>query len=284
MLKKNHYKTIIISDVHLGTKGSKARELVRFLKTNSCDKLILNGDIVDGWQLKRSGKWKKKHTSFFRVVIKMIEKTKTEVIYIRGNHDDFLDNIMPLSIGSLSITKEYELMSGGKKFWVIHGDIFDTITTNLGWLARLGDIGYTLLLWLNKVYNNYRAKKGLPFYSLSKKIKQKVKTAVSFISDFENELVRLAQSRGYDGIICGHIHHPAITRHQDIIYMNSGDWVESLTALTEDYLGNWNIVYYANLLEEEESLRRDKKNGIPQYTNGSVIRSKIPEYANIRHK
>ncbi len=284
MLKKNHYKTIIISDVHLGTKGSKARELVRFLKTNTCDKLILNGDIVDGWQLKRSGKWKKKHTSFFRVVIKMIEKTKTEVIYIRGNHDDFLDNIMPLSIGSLSITKEYELMSGGKKFWVIHGDIFDTITTNLGWLARLGDIGYTLLLWLNKVYNNYRAKKGLPFYSLSKNIKQKVKTAVSFISDFENELVRLAKSRGYDGIICGHIHHPAITRHQDIIYMNSGDWVESLTALTEDYLGNWNIVYYANLLEEEESLRRDKKNGIPQYTNGSVIRSKIPEYANIRHK
>ena len=284
MLKKNHYKTIIISDVHLGTKGSKARELVRFLKTNTCDKLILNGDIVDGWQLKRSGKWKKKHTRFFRVVIKMIEKTKTEVIYIRGNHDDFLDNIMPLSIGSLSITKEYELMSGGKKFWVIHGDIFDTITTNLGWLARLGDIGYTLLLWLNKVYNNYRAKKGLPFYSLSKNIKQKVKTAVSFISDFENELVRLAKSRGYDGIICGHIHHPAITRHQDIIYMNSGDWVESLTALTEDYLGNWNIVYYANLLEEEESLRRDKKNGIPQYTNGSVIRSKIPEYANIRHK
>jgi len=217
-------------------------------------------------------------------VIKMIEKTKTEVIYLRGNHDDFLDNVLPMTIGRLSIAKEYELISGGKKFWVIHGDIFDTITTNLGWLARLGDVGYTFLLWLNKVYNNYRIKKGLPFYSISKRIKQKVKTAVSFISDFENELVRLAKSRGYDGIICGHIHHPDISRHQDIIYMNSGDWVESLSALTEDYRGNWKIVYYADLVEEEESLRREKKNGIPQYTNGSVIRRKSPEYAQIKHQ
>ena len=284
MLKKNHYKTIIISDVHLGTKGSKSKELVRFLKSNTCDKLILNGDIIDGWQLKKSGKWKKKHTRFFRVIIRMTEKTNTEVIYIRGNHDDFLDNVLPMTIGKLSICKEYELISGGKKFWVIHGDIFDTITTNLVWLARLGDIGYTFLLWLNKVYNNYRIKRGLPFYSVSKKVKQKVKTAVSFISDFENELVRLAKGRGYDGIICGHIHHPSITRNQDIIYMNSGDWVESLTALTEDYSGNWNIVYYTDLLDEEETLRREKKDGIPQYTNGSVIRSKNRNYARVKQE
>jgi UDP-2,3-diacylglucosamine pyrophosphatase LpxH len=251
MIKPSHYKTIVISDVHLGTKASKAKELVRFLKTNTCDKLILNGDIIDGWRLKKNGKWKKKHTRFFKALMKMIEKFNTEVIYIRGNHDDFLDNIMPITIGKLSVQKDYVLRTNGKNFYVIHGDIFDSITTNLKWLAKLGDVGYTFLLWLNKVYNRRRIKKGLPYYSLSQDIKQRVKSAVSYISDFEKELVNVARSKNCEGIICGHIHHPDIQEYEGITYLNSGDWVESLSALVEDKNGNWEILYYNELIKEE---------------------------------
>lgn len=251
MLKKNHYKTIIISDVHLGTKNSKAKELVRFLKTNTCEKLILNGDIIDGWQLKKGSKWKKKHTRFFRVILKMLDKKDTQIIYLRGNHDDFLDNLIPFEFNRLQIVKDHYHMSGDKKYFVLHGDVFDTITTNLRWLAKLGDIGYTFLLWLNKVYNNRRIKKGLPYFSLSKVIKQKVKSAVSYISDFEKELVNLARSRSCHGVICGHIHHPAITKYDELVYMNSGDWVESLSALVEDFDNSWKIVYYDDMLMEE---------------------------------
>lgn len=247
------YKTIIVSDVHLGASESKAKELVRFLKAHTCEKLILNGDIIDGWQLKKSGKWKKKHTRFFRVVLKMIEKQNTEVIYVRGNHDDFLDNVLPFTIGSLQIVKDYVLESNGKRFWVLHGDVFDSITTNMKWLAQLGDTGYTFLLWINKVYNNYRIKRGKPYYSLAKDIKARVKGAVSYISSFEKELVSLAKQRHYHGVICGHIHHPSIQQYGDVWYYNSGDWVESLSALVEDFEGNWKIVFYEDFVKQENS-------------------------------
>ncbi len=213
--------------------------------------LILNGDIIDGWHLKRGGKWKKKHTRFFRVVLKMMEKYKTKIIYVRGNHDDFLDNILPFIFGDINVVKEYVYQSKGKKYLVVHGDIFDAITTHLRWLAMLGDIGYTLLLWINKIYNNWRIRRGLPYFSLSQMVKQKVKSAVSYISDYEQELVKFARNKGCDGVICGHIHHPAITQYGDIMYLNSGDWVESLTALVENYKGEWDIVNYADLIKDE---------------------------------
>jgi UDP-2,3-diacylglucosamine pyrophosphatase LpxH len=247
-----HYKTIVISDIHLGAEESKAKEVVRFLRKHTCDRLILNGDIIDGWQLRRSGKWKKKYTRFFRVVLKMIEKRSTEVIYIRGNHDDFLDNVLPFSVGIMSIVRDYELTVNNKKYWVLHGDIFDSVTTNMKWLAKLGDIGYTLLLKINKYYNNYRIKRGKPYFSLSREIKAKVKGAVSYISDFEKELVSLAKARNYAGVICGHIHHPSIQKYGDLVYMNSGDWVESLSALVEDNEGNWKILLYEDFLKMEE--------------------------------
>jgi len=212
---------------------------------------MLNGDIIDGWQLKKGGKWKKKHTRFFRVVLKMMEKYKTKVIYLRGNHDDFLDNILPFIFGDIILVKDYIYESKGKKFMVIHGDIFDAITTHLRWLAMLGDVGYTLLLWINKLYNNWRVRRGLPYYSLSQVVKQKVKSAVSYISNYEIELVKLARSKGCDGVICGHIHHPAITQYGDVLYMNSGDWVESMTALVENYTGEWNILNYSDLTKDE---------------------------------
>jgi UDP-2,3-diacylglucosamine pyrophosphatase LpxH len=241
---KTHFKTIVISDVHLGSSGSKAKELTNFLKQHSCEKLILNGDIIDGWQLQKYGTWKKKHTRFFKHVLKMIEENDTKVIYLRGNHDDFLDQVLPLKVGNFSIQRDYILKVNNKKYYVTHGDIFDSITTRLKWIAKLGDIGYTFLLWVNKLYNNYRTSRGMPYYSLSQVIKQKVKSAVSYISDFESQLAEVARIKGCDGIICGHIHLPAIKHFEEIVYLNSGDWVESLSALVQDEQGEWSLMYY----------------------------------------
>ena len=260
MKKRKHYRTIVLSDIHLGTNGSKAKEAAEFLQMNHCEKLILNGDIIDGWQLKKYGSWKKKHTTFFRVVLKMMEKQDTKVIYLRGNHDDFLDQIVPFSVGkNFQIRRDYILKSDNKKFFITHGDIFDSVTTNLKWLAHLGDLGYTFLLWLNKSYNNYRINRGLPYYSLSQKIKSKVKLAVNYVTDFEEKLAELAKAQNCDGIICGHIHQAAIREINGITYMNSGDWVETMSALVEDYDGTWSIAYFNTQNTEEETERTNKE-------------------------
>lgn len=245
MKNQTHFRTLVLSDLHLGSSGAKAKEVTTFLKQYTCERLILNGDIIDGWSLKKYGSWQKKHTAFFRTILKMMDKHDTKVIYIRGNHDDFLDQVMPLVIGkNFQIRPNYIHHSKGKKYFVTHGDIFDSITTNMRWLAHAGDLGYTFLLWLNKKYNQYRTWRGLPYYSLSQTIKQKVKVAVNYVSDFEENLADLAKARGCDGIICGHIHQPANRMIGDIHYLNSGDWVETLSALTEDHEGNWDLVYF----------------------------------------
>lgn len=251
---KTHFKTIVISDIHLGTKGSKAKEIVRFLKLYSCENLILNGDIIDGWQLKKSGSWKRKHTRFFNRMLKMIEQDNTKVFYLRGNHDDFLDQILPLTIGNLSIQQDMIYESCGKKYFITHGDVFDSVTSHFRWIAYVGDIGYTFLLWLNRQVNYYRRKKGLPYYSLSQYVKGKVKKAVSYIDNFETELAKFAQSKGCDGIICGHIHKPKNRIIDGIEYLNSGDWVETMSALAEDHEGNWQLIYYNEIDFKSKSL------------------------------
>ncbi|MFN5307655.1 MAG: UDP-2,3-diacylglucosamine diphosphatase [Bacteroidota bacterium] len=256
----HHYKTIVISDLHLGVKASKAKEVVRFLKTHTCDTLILNGDIIDGWQLRKSGKWKKKHSKFFKLILKMMKDKKMQIIYLRGNHDDFLDEIMPFEIGNFCIKNEHILLSGSKKYLVIHGDLFDAITTKLKWLSKLGDVGYTFLLWLNRHYNHYRVRKGLPYYSLSQVVKQKVKSAVSFISAFENELAAYAKNRNCQGVITGHIHQAADKMLGDIHYLNSGDWVESLTALAETHDHHWRIITYSESVMSKSKLKEEIEN------------------------
>lgn len=250
-----HYKTIVLSDIHLGTSHSKVDEVNNLLSAVNCDRLILNGDIIDGWHLKKTGigKWKAQHTRFFKIIMKMMEKCNTEIIYVRGNHDDFLDNILPIQFANIKIVRDYILYSNGKRYFVTHGDAFDKVTTCLSWLSKLGDTGYTLLLWINSIYNKYREKRGKPYYSLSQVIKQKVKTAVSYISDFENIIVEFAKQRDCSGVICGHIHHPENRIIKDIHYMNSGDWVESLSALTEDYYGQWEIINYTNIKDKLEN-------------------------------
>ena len=227
MKLRKYYPTLVLSDIHLGSEHSRTEEVTNFLKHVNCDRLILNGDIIDGWQLQKSGRrWKQQQTDFFKVLMKMMEKQGTEIIYIRGNHDDFLN-------------------THGKRYLVTHGDIFDTVTTNMRWLAMLGDMGYTFLLWLNRIYNQRREKVGKPYFSLSQHVKHKVKSAVPYIFDFEKELVKLAEAKKLDGIICGHIHQAANVRYGNIHYLNSGDWVESLTALVENEQGEWNIVSYS---------------------------------------
>lgn len=246
-MEKKRYRTIVLSDIHLGTSASKAKEVVHFLKYNRSENLILNGDIIDGWQLRKSGSWKKQHTKFFKLILKRASKG-TNIVYIRGNHDDFLDEVLPFTLGNFSIRRDMLIESGEKRYYVVHGDIFDTVTTKLKWIAKLGDVSYTFLLWLNKHYNHWREKRGLPYYSLSQVIKAKVKGAVSFISDFETQLAAVAKNKKCDGVICGHIHTPADKMIGGIHYLNSGDWVESLTALVETYEGEWSIVHYSEWL------------------------------------
>lgn len=154
MRLRTFYSTIVLSDIHLGTSHSKTTEVTNFLKSVNCRRLILDGDIIDGWALRKGGtrKWQARHTDFFKVLMKMMEKQGTEVIYVRGNHDDFLDSLVPFTFYNIRIVKDFIHESHGKRYYVTHGDIFDTVTTNMKWLAQLGDWGYTFLLWLNKIY------------------------------------------------------------------------------------------------------------------------------------
>lgn len=166
MKNRLQVSTVIISDVHLGSEHSKVEELTAFLKSIDCQKLILNGDIIDGWKLQRNpfGRWKKSYTDLVKVIMKMMENHSTQVIYVRGNHDDFLDKLIPFKLPNMFIVNDYVHLSHGKRYYVAHGDIFDTITSHMIWLAKLGDYGYSFLLWLNKILNNYRRRKGMPYY------------------------------------------------------------------------------------------------------------------------
>ena len=239
------YKTIIMSDIHLGMTDSKANEVVDFLENNSCETLILNGDIIDGWAIKRGAKLKPKHMRCIRKIMKISEKG-TKVYWLRGNHDDFLKDFMPIKIGDIQIQEDLIIESNGNKYLVLHGDLFDVFITKMGWLAKIGSVLYEFSLWLNRWYNRYRKWRGKEYLSIAKKIKENVKFATNFINKFEDHLVDLAHRKGYDGVICGHIHYPVIKKIGDIEYMNSGDWVETMSCLVEDYYGQWSLKYYKN--------------------------------------
>jgi UDP-2,3-diacylglucosamine pyrophosphatase LpxH/glycosyltransferase involved in cell wall biosynthesis len=251
--KKFQCRTLFLSDIHLGTIDSKATEVVNFLKHICCEKLVLNGDIIDGWALRRGGRWRSKHSRFIRKVLKMMEKDKTEVIYLRGNHDDILERFLPLAFGRLEIAKEHiHTAADGKRYLVVHGDGFDSVSTNYKWLAVLGSIGYDALLSFNRLYNRWRAWRGKEYFSLSKKVKARVKSAVSFVDRYEFLLQELARHKKCDGIICGHIHTPEDKQVEEIRYLNSGDWVESLTAIIEHHDGRMELVEYHDFLSKLE--------------------------------
>jgi UDP-2,3-diacylglucosamine pyrophosphatase LpxH/glycosyltransferase involved in cell wall biosynthesis len=244
-------RTVFLSDIHLGTPSSKAKEVVDFLKHLTCEKLLLNGDIIDGWALKRGSQWLGRHSRVIRKILKMMERDNTEVIYLRGNHDDILERFLPLSFGMMKIGKEHiHVRTNGQRYLVVHGDGFDSVSTNHKWLASVGAVAYDFLLKVNRVYNLWRSWRGLEFYSISKKIKAKVKSAVSFVDRYEELLQELAQHKKCDGIICGHIHTPQDKMVGSIHYLNSGDWVESLTAIIEHHDGRMELVEYNQFLHE----------------------------------
>lgn len=243
------YRSIFISDVHLGTKDCKAIELSDFLKKNSAETLYLVGDIIDGWKIQQNKlRWQQSHTNVIRQVLKLTKNTR--VIYIAGNHDEFLRTTMSHidNLGSVEICNQIEHIGlDGKRYLVIHGDLFDGITSLAPWLGFLGDKAYDLILSLNSKFNWIRHKLGFGYWSLSKYLKHKVKEAISFIFEFEVNLTDYCKKRGFDGVICGHIHHAEIKTINGIVYMNDGDWVESMTALVEHHTGEWELIHYAQL-------------------------------------
>lgn len=248
---RRHYRTIWISDLHLGTRGCQADALIRFLKSHSCDQLYLVGDIIDGWRMKKNVYWPQAHVNVIRRIL-TLSKRGTDVIYITGNHDEFLRKYGSAEYGNIRLLDEAEhTTTNGQRYLVLHGDKFDTVVRYHKWVAHLGDVAYESLLVLNRWFNEARKLLGMEYWSLSKFLKHRVKQAVSFITDYEETLAYECRRRGYDGVVCGHIHHPEIRDIGEVKYLNCGDWVESCSALVEDELGNIRVVHW---LQEEQNL------------------------------
>jgi UDP-2,3-diacylglucosamine pyrophosphatase LpxH len=244
-MKAKTYRSIFISDVHLGTRDCKADQLNNFLKHNSCETLYLIGDIIDAWKIQQNKwRWKQSHSNVVRRILGHA-KRGTRVVYVAGNHDEFLRPLIPygLSFGMVEVHNQTEHIGiDGKHYLVTHGDLFDGITKLAPWLAFLGDKMYDFVLELNSKFNALRHKLGLGYWSLSKFLKHRVKKAADFIFQFEINLAKYCHKRGFDGVICGHIHHAEIKTIDGVIYMNDGDWVESCTALVEHFDGSWEII------------------------------------------
>ena len=242
--KPVHHRAIWISDIHLGTSGCKAEYLLDFLKWNESDTLYLVGDIIDGWQLKKGWYWKQSHNDVVQKILRRARKG-TRVVYIAGNHDEVVRQFIGMAFGDIEIADDatHHLLDG-RRLWITHGDLFDGIIQHAKWLAYLGDSLYTLILKLNNYCNHIRNRFGLSYWSLSQYLKHKVKNAVSFITEFESVLTSEARRRGYDGVLCGHIHKAEIRDIDGILYCNDGDWVESLTAIVETTAGELKIIHW----------------------------------------
>jgi UDP-2,3-diacylglucosamine pyrophosphatase LpxH len=254
-LKKRKVEVVVISDVHLGTYGCHAKELLNYLFSIKPKILILNGDIIDIWQFRKSY-FPSDHLKVIQKIISLSTKG-TKVYYITGNHDELLRKFTDVSFGNLELIDKLILNLDGKKAWIFHGDIFDASITHAKWLAKLGGWSYDFLILINRGINFGLIKMGKEAYSLSKKIKENVKSAVKFISNFEEICIELAIEKQYDYVICGHIHQPKIetvtTNKGTILYLNSGDWIENLTAL-EYHKKRWKLFKYEpnDFIEEEE--------------------------------
>lgn len=243
--KRRKPEIVILSDIHLGTYGCHAEELLRYLKTIKPKKLILNGDIIDMWQFSKHY-WPKSHMQVIKHITGLLAKG-TKIIYLTGNHDEMLRKFSGFRLGSFQIENKVVLKLNGKRAWVFHGDVFDVTMRYSKWLAKLGAVGYDTLILINTFVNWCLKKFGRERISLSKKVKDSVKSAVKFITDFEKTAADIAISNGYDFVVCGHIHQPEIktieSEKGNVIYLNAGDWVENLTALEYDG-SHWSIYRY----------------------------------------
>lgn len=257
-LEPKQYRTIWLSDIHLGTRGCKADYLLDFLRHHDSEYLYLVGDIIDGWKLKKSWYWLQSHSD---VIQKLLRKARkgTKVYYIPGNHDEFIRSYIEhwgdteMMFGGITVLKQAEhTTADGRKLLIIHGDQFDGVVNYAKWLAHLGDWAYEVMMTINHGFNWVRRKLGYSYWSLSAYLKHKVKNAVNFISDYEDTLAEEAKRHGYDGVVCGHIHRAEIRQIGNVLYCNDGDWVESCTALVEDWQGNLSIIRWAD--EDQKQL------------------------------
>jgi UDP-2,3-diacylglucosamine pyrophosphatase LpxH len=242
--KGQRFRTIFISDIHLGTPGCQALALLDFLRTHPCDTLYLVGDIVDGWQLRRRWYWPQAHNDVVQKLLRRVRKG-CRVIYVPGNHDEFARDFVGHHFGGIEVVQEaVHVTADGRSLWIIHGDYFDAVVQCAKWLAYLGDNLYELTLRMNRHLNSLRGRLGLPYWSLSAYLKQKVKTALNYVTDFEEAVANEAKKRGHDGVLCGHIHRAEMRMINGVLYCNDGDWVESRTALVEHYDGRLEILHW----------------------------------------
>lgn len=232
------WKTIIMSDLHLGAIQSQTDKIIEFLDNNDAETIILNGDIIDGWALKRGSKWKKSHSKIVRKLMKKAEEG-TKIIYIYGNHDDFMYQYVPFQMGNIDFVRDYGFKGvDGRLYYCFHGDILDFMIIKMRWLALIAGWSYDFVIRLNTMYNFVRKKLNLPYHSLANIIKKNVKGLNNFLERFQTNATNLAKQKGYDVAVCGHIHQPKI----DVNYMNSGDFCENSTCLVETIDGDW-IIY-----------------------------------------
>ena len=243
------YRSVFISDTHLGTRGCKAAFLADFLQQISTDHLYLVGDIIDGWRVSRFWYWDKMHDAVITEILRLA-RSNARVTYVPGNHDEAVRRFLPLGleVAGIRLADEAEHRTAdGKRLLVTHGDQFDSVVRYAKILAHLGDWAYTAALVANRYFNLVRARLGYPYWSLSAYLKRQVKEAVKAIDRFETALAADAAARGFDGVVCGHIHHPEMRMVGDILYINDGDWVESCTALVEHFDGRLELIDWAAL-------------------------------------
>lgn len=281
--QKRKIDILVISDIHLGTYGCHAKELLHYLKSVKPNLVVLNGDIIDIWQFSKTY-WPNSHMKVIKHLINWMGKG-VKTYYVTGNHDEMLRKFEGLKMGSLSIVNKVVLkLDDGKKAWIFHGDVFDVTMQHSKWLAKLGSVGYDILILINRFFNFISEKvfhKGK--LSLSKKIKESVKSAVSFINDFEQTTADIGISNKFDYVVCGHIHHPEIREISNsegkITYLNSGDWVENLSAL-EYANGEWSI-YKFNEADKAEMIKEIEEE-ISELTNNQLFDNMLQEFNMMR--
>ena len=236
------YRALFISDIHLGTKACQAEAFLDFLKTHRASRIYLVGDIVDFWRIRRGVYWPQSHNDVFQKLLRQVRKG-VELIYIPGNHDEAMREYCGSRFGGIAIERQtVHVGADGRRYLIMHGDEFDVVVRYAKWLAFLGDWGYVTALWFNTHLNVVRRRFGMPYWSLSAYLKHKVKRAVNYIGEFEHALAQEARRNGAQGVICGHIHHAAMRHVEDVVYINTGDWVESCTAVVETEEGDFQII------------------------------------------
>jgi UDP-2,3-diacylglucosamine pyrophosphatase LpxH len=279
--RKREVELVIISDVHLGTYGCHAEELLKYLKSIKPKRLILNGDIIDMWQFSKRY-WPKSHMQVVKHITGLLAKG-TKVTYLTGNHDEMLRKFASFKLGGFQIANKKVVSLNGQSAWIFHGDVFDVTMQYSKWLAKLGAIGYDTLILINSFVNFILKLLGRGKISLSKRVKDSVKQAVKFIDDFEKTAADIAISNGYQYVICGHIHQPAMrkisTEKGEVTYLNSGDWVENLTALEYDQ-GTWRIYnYHDDQIAQKIKLSKHVRQSLD---NDEIFKDLVSEFLSVK--